>query len=91
MITGENTVAAEWTIAGKWTMDELVTVGVAGISGLVLIAIVLVGAVFWIGGLVIAASSAGDWHAITVIFGILAIILAAYAGTGFWLQKTGRI
>jgi len=72
-------------------MDELVAVGTAGLIGLALTALLLLGGIFWISSIAWEAWCSGDWSGIFQAGTILFVFALAYAGTGIWLQKTGRI
>lgn len=72
-------------------MDELVAVGVAGLLGLVIAALLLIGAVAWISGMVWSAISSGDWQGVGLIVAVLAGGAVVYTGIGLFLQKTGHI
>ena len=76
----------------EWNhMDELVAVGAAGLVGLVLTVLLLLGGICWIALLIWSAYITGQWQGIAEIFGILLILIAGYAAIGIWLQKSGRI
>lgn len=72
-------------------MDELVAVGIAGLIGLVLTTLVVLGITWWVAARVWAAFVTGDWWTDAEIILVLILLAAGYAGTGIWLQRTGRI
>ena len=72
-------------------MDELVAVGLAGIIGLIIIALALAGAVLITVSALQIAWSSGDLTRVTGIILALTLLAASYTGIGLWLQKTGRI
>jgi hypothetical protein len=72
-------------------MDELVAVGTAGLIGLALTALVLIGIIWWVAARVWNAFVTGDWWTDAEIMLALLVLAAGYAATGIWLQKTGRI
>lgn len=72
-------------------MDELVAVGTAGLIGLALTALLLLGGIIWFSTLAWEAWCSGDWRGIIQAGTVLFVLALAYAGTGLWLQKTGRI
>jgi hypothetical protein len=72
-------------------MDELVAVGTAGLIGLFLTALVLIGIIWWVAARVWNAFVTGDWWTDAGILLALLVLAAGYAVTGIWLQRTGRI
>ncbi len=72
-------------------MDDLILAGALSVAGLYAAAILASGAVILVGAGLISAASAGDTGRVTAILALVFLFLAAYAGTGLWLQKTGRI
>ncbi len=72
-------------------MDELVAVGTAGLLGLVIAALLLIGAIVWLSGMVWSAISSGDWHGVWRIAAVLLGIAVVYTGVGIFLQKSGHI
>ena len=72
-------------------MDELVAVGTAGLIGLFLTALILIGIIWWVAARVWSAVVTGDWGTDAEIVLALLLLAAGYAVTGIWLQKTGRI
>lgn len=72
-------------------MDELVAVGTAGLIGLALTALLLLGGIIWFSTLAWEAWCSGDWRGIIQAGTVLFVLALAYAGTGLWLQKAGRI
>jgi hypothetical protein len=72
-------------------MDELVAVGIAGLIGLALTALLVVGVIMWVAMIVWNAFVTGDWWTDAEILLVLLLLAGVYAVTGIWLQKTGRI
>jgi hypothetical protein len=72
-------------------MDELVAVGTAGIIGLFLTGLVLLGIIWWIAARIWSAFVTGDWGTDAEIVLALLVLACGYAVTGIWLRKTGRI
>jgi hypothetical protein len=72
-------------------MDELIAVGTAGLLGLVLTLLLALGGILWISGMVWSAWYSGNWQGVSWVAAALLIFALGYAGTGFWLRKTGRI
>ncbi len=72
-------------------MDELIVVGTAGLLGLALTALLLLAGILWIFSLVWEAWCSGNWSGVIAAGCALFVLALAYAGTGIWLQKTGRI
>lgn len=72
-------------------MDELVAVGTAGLVGLFLTGLVLIGIICWVAARIWNAFVTGDWWADAEIMLALLVLAAGYAATGIWLQRTGRI
>jgi hypothetical protein len=72
-------------------MDELVAVGTAGLLGLAITGILLVGGIWWIASVIWNASVSGNWTGIAEFVIVILLLAAGYIGTGLWLQKTGRI
>jgi hypothetical protein len=72
-------------------VDELVAVGTAGLLGLVLTVLLLIGAIIWISGMVWSALSSGDWQGVGRIAAVLLGIAVVYTGIGVLLQKSGHI
>lgn len=72
-------------------MDELVAVGIAGLIGLVLTAVLVVGVIVWVATMVWNAFITGDWWTDAEILLVLLLLAGGYTVTGIWLQKTGRI
>jgi len=72
-------------------MDELVAVGIAGLIGLVLTAVLVVGVIVWVATMVWNAFITGDWWTDAEIMLVLLILAGGYTVTGIWLQKSGRI
>jgi len=72
-------------------MDDLILAGVLSIIGLYAGA-VLAGATVIVTIMELyGAAVAGDSIRVAAILGIVLLFIAAYAGTGLWLQKSGRI
>jgi uncharacterized PurR-regulated membrane protein YhhQ (DUF165 family) len=72
-------------------MDDLILAGVLSVIGLYAGA-VLAGATVIVTLMELyGAAVAGDSIRVAVILGIVFLFLGAYAGTGLWLQKSGRI
>ena len=72
-------------------MDELILVGTLSIIGLYAAAVLAAVAVIFTLVELYGAAAAGDSGRVIAIVGIVLLFLAAYAGTGLWLQKSGRI
>ncbi|NMB78835.1 MAG: hypothetical protein GYA23_07040 [Methanomicrobiales archaeon] len=72
-------------------MDELVAVGAAGILGLVITALLILGGIAWGIAGVWDAFRTGNWEPVAQAALVLVVLLAAYTGTGLWLRATGRI
>ena len=72
-------------------MDDLILAGVLSVIGLYA-GVVLAGATVIVTLMELyGAAVAGDSIRVAVILGVVFLFLAAYAGTGLWLQKSGRI
>ena len=72
-------------------MDDLILAGALSVIGLYAGA-VLAGATVIVTLMVLyGAAVAGDSIRVAAILGIVFFFLGAYAGTGLWLQKSGRI
>jgi hypothetical protein len=72
-------------------MDELVAVGTAGLLGLLITGILLIGGIWWVASVVWNAYISGNWAGIAEFFIVLILLAFGYICTGLWLQKTGRI
>jgi apolipoprotein N-acyltransferase len=72
-------------------MDDLILAGALSIIGLYTAAIIAVAAVVFMLMEVYAAAATGNSGRITAILVIVLLFLAAYAGTGLWLQKRDHI
>jgi hypothetical protein len=72
-------------------MDELVAVGTAGLIGLAVTGLLLIGGIWGIASVVWNAYISGNWAGIAEFFLALVLLAALYTGTGIWLQRTGRI
>jgi|GEM_PF-1813566 len=73
-------------------MDELVAVGLAGIIGLFVTGLVLLGIIAWVAARIWSAFVTDDWWWTDAEILLALLVLATgYAVTGIWLQRTGRI
>ena len=72
-------------------MDEMVLAGALSIAGLYAAAALAVAAVIFALAELVSAVAAGEPGRAAAVLGIILVFLAAYAGAGLWLQKTGRI
>jgi hypothetical protein len=72
-------------------MDDLILVGTLSIIGLYAAAVLTAAAVIFTLVELYGAAAAGNFGRVIAIVGIVLLFLAAYAGTGLWLQKSGRI
>ena len=72
-------------------MDDLVLVGTLSILGLFAVAALAVAAVIFVLMELFSAVVAGEPGRAAAVLGIILVFLAAYAGAGLWLQRTGRI
>jgi uncharacterized membrane protein YqjE len=72
-------------------MDDLILAGALSVTGLYAAAVLIVAVLIFTGLEIYSAAAAGDTGRFAAIFGIVLLFLAAYAGCGFWLQKSGRI
>ena len=72
-------------------MDDLILAGALSVTGLYAAALLAVAMVVFTLMELYDAAAAGDVDRVAVIIGIVVLFLAAYAGTGLWLQKSGRI
>lgn len=72
-------------------MDDLILAGAVSVIGLYAAAVLATAAVIFMLMELYSAAVAGDSGRVVAILGIVLLFLAAYAGTGLWLQKTGRI
>ena len=72
-------------------MDDLILAGALSIIGLYAAAVLAVAAVIFTLMEMYGAAVAGDSGRVVAILAIVLLFLAAYAGTGLWLQKSGRI
>jgi hypothetical protein len=72
-------------------MDDLVPAGALSIIGLYAAAALAAAAVIFALMEIFSAVGAGEPGRAAAVLGILLVFLAAYAGAGLWLQKTGRI
>jgi hypothetical protein len=72
-------------------MDDLILTGTVSLIGLYTAAILIAAGVIFVLLQVWQAAVEGNTGRVAVILAGGLIILAAYAGTGLWLQKSGRI
>ena len=72
-------------------MDDLILAGALSLIGLYAAAVLAVAAVIFTLLEMYGAAAAGDTGRVAAILGIVLLFLAAYAGYGLWLQKSGRI
>jgi hypothetical protein len=72
-------------------MDDLVLTGTVSLIGLYAAAILFAAVVIFILLQVWQAVMEGNAGRVGVILTGILIVMAAYAGTGLWLQKSGRI
>jgi hypothetical protein len=72
-------------------MDDLILAGGLSVIGLYAAAVLAVAAVIFMLMETYSAAVAGDYGRIVIILAMVFLIVAAYAGTGLWLQKSGRI
>jgi hypothetical protein len=72
-------------------MDDLILAGALSVTGLYAAAVLAVAAVIFTLAELYAAAVAGDSGRVVIILAMVFLIVAAYTGTGRWLQKTGRI
>ena len=72
-------------------MDDLILAGALSVTGLYAAAVLAVAVVVLTLMELYGAAVAGDVGRVAVIIGIVVLFLAAFAGTGLLLQKSGRI
>jgi hypothetical protein len=72
-------------------MDDLILAGALSVTGLYAAAVLAVAAVAFTLMELSGAAAAGDVGRVAAILGLVLLFLAAYAGCGLWLQKSGRI
>jgi hypothetical protein len=72
-------------------MDDLILAGALSIIGLYAASVLTVAAVTFTVIEMYSAAVAGDSGRVVIILAIVFLIIAAYTGTGYWLQKTRRI
>lgn len=72
-------------------MDDLILAGAVSVIGLYAAAVLAAAAVIFTLMELHGAAVTGDSGRVAAILSIVLLFLAAYAGTGLWLQKTGRI
>jgi hypothetical protein len=72
-------------------MDELVMIGVAGMTGLIVAAIIMLTIVATVILTIVHAMTEGDFRLVFEIITGIIVIALVYFGIGWWLQKTGQI
>jgi hypothetical protein len=72
-------------------MDDLILAGAVSVIGLYAAAVLAAAAVIFTLMELQGAAVAGDSGRVAAILVLVLLFIAAYAGTGLWLQKTGRI
>jgi len=72
-------------------MDDLILAGALSIAGLYAAAVLAAAAVIFTIAELYYSAAAGDSGRVIAILAIVTLFLAAYEGTGLWLQKNGRI
>jgi|WetSurMetagenome_2_1015567.scaffolds.fasta_scaffold00637_22 hypothetical protein len=72
-------------------MDDLILAGALSIIGLYAAAVLAVAVCIFVLVELRGAAVAGNIGQVVMILTSILIFLALYSGTGFWLQKTGRI
>lgn len=72
-------------------MDDLILAGALSIIGFSAAAVLTVAAVIFTMMELYNAADQGNTGRIAGILGIILLVFVAYAGTGLWLQKSGRI
>jgi hypothetical protein len=72
-------------------MDDLILAGAVSVIGLYTAAVLAAAAVIFTLMELHGAAVTGDSGRIAAILSIVLLFLAAYVGTGLWLQKSGRI
>jgi hypothetical protein len=72
-------------------MDDLILAGALSIAGLYVVAALAAAAFIVLLTGLYTAIAAGEPGRAAVILGIVLLFFIVYDGTGFWLQKTGRI
>ena len=72
-------------------MDDLILAGVVSVIGLYAAIVLAAAAVIFTLLEIYGAVNTGNSGRVLTISVIVLLFLAAYAGTGLWLQKSGRI
>jgi hypothetical protein len=72
-------------------MDDLILAGALSVIGLYAVAVLAVAAVIFTLIELYGAAVTGDSGRVATIVAIVFLFLVAYAGTGLWLQRNGRI
>jgi hypothetical protein len=72
-------------------MDDLILAGAISITGLYAAAVLTVAGVIFTLMELCGAIALGNFGRTTVILVLILLFLAAYAGTGLWLRRSGRI
>ena len=72
-------------------MDDLILAGVVSVIGLYAAIVLAAAAVIFTLLELYGAVNTGNSGRVLTISVIVLLFLAAYAGTGLWLQKSGRI
>lgn len=72
-------------------MDDLIIAGTLSIIGLYAAAVFSAAVILMIIIEIAGAAGNGDADRILAVTGAVLIFITAYAGTGFWLKKSGRI
>lgn len=72
-------------------MDDLILAGAVSILGLYAAIVLAAGVVIFTLMELYGAVNTGDSGRVVTILAFVFLFLAAYAGTGLWLQMSGRI
>jgi hypothetical protein len=72
-------------------MDDLILAGAVSILGLYAAIVLAAGVVIFTLMELYGAVNTGDSGRVVAILAFVFLFLAAYAGTGLWLQMSGRI
>jgi hypothetical protein len=72
-------------------MDDLILAGGLSLTGLYAAVILASAAVIFTSMEVYSAAASGNSGRVAAIVAIVLLFLIVYAGTGLWLQKSGRI
>ena len=72
-------------------MDDLILAGAVSILGLYAALVLAAGVVIFTLMELYGAVNTGDSGRVVAILAFVLLFLAAYAGTGLWLQMSGRI